>query len=460
MIGHGSAVISRLHLKEVFVAREYAEIIADHIRTFSTTKPEDGEIISRTSLDALGQVYGLGPGSSASFKKPFLFIDGFAIIPVHGLLLNRFPGYWGFVTGYNYIRAMMNAALADDEVQMIVLDVNTPGGEAAGCPELGNEIFAARATKPIVAMIDSDAYSAGCWIATSAGRVILTPSGGTGSVGVVSMHVSLKDYYEKEGVKVTLMFAGEHKVDGNPFEDLPDDVRKEKERVLQKIYDTFVAAVARNRGLDEQVVRDTEARIFRADEALRLGFVDAIQSPAEAISSRFGETEAEDDDDDDPETDDDDEEVSMAKLTDTTETDKGPDEAAIRTDAANAAKTRIKAITTHAEAAGRTELAEHLAFDTELSAEQAGAILAKAPKAVVAVVAPVVETKPAKTAVEPEPNRFAKAMDADEHPDMTNPEPKPGADAGNEEGKRGGRLVAAYNKATGTKPIEKAAAAR
>lgn len=459
MIEHGSAVISRLHLKEVLISPEYAEIIADHIRTFSTTKPEDGEIISRASLDSLGQVYGLGPGSSASFKKPFLFIDGFAIIPVHGLLLNRFPGYWGFVTGYNYIRAMMNAALADDEVETIVLDVNTPGGEAAGCPELGDEIFAARAIKPIVAMVDADAYSAGCWIATSAGRVILTPSGGTGSVGVVSMHVSLKGYYEKEGVKVTLMFAGEHKVDGNRFEDLPDDVRKEKERVLQKIYDTFVAAVARNRGLDEQVVRDTEARIFRADEALRLGFVDAIQSPAEAISSRFGETEAQDDDDD-PETDDD-EEASMAKLTDTTETDKGPDEATIRADAATATKTRIKAITTHTEATGRTELAEHLAFDTDLSVEQAGAILAKAPKAAAAAATPaIVEPKPGKTKTESEqePNRFAKAMDGDEHPEMTNPEPKPGANANDEEGKRGGRLVAALAKATGIKPAEKAAA--
>lgn len=425
-----SAAISRLHLKEVLVAEQYAEIVGEHIRTLHATDTSKGETISKGALQHLNRLY--GGSDDLLFHKPFIFIDGIAIIPVHGLLLNRFTEYWGFITGYNYIRAMLNAALADDAVEMIVLDVNTPGGEAAGCPELAEEIYQARAVKPIIVMIDSDAYSAGCWImsAGTPGRVYITPSGGTGSVGVISMHVSLKGMLENVGVKVTLIFAGEHKADGNPFEDLPDDVRKEKERVLSKIYDTFVAAVARNRGIEEQTVRDTQARIFRADEALRLGFVDAIRSPAEAISARFGEVEQPEDGQDDPEEPE--EEVDNMTtqtpnggtpvITTPTAPDAGaaqPDAAALANASRAAAATereRTKTILTAPEASGKSDLANHLAFDTDLSADAAVKILAKSPSEGKAPA----KSKGGSAADDGKgKDMFAAAMDDAEHPNLT-----------------------------------------
>lgn len=59
----------------------------------------------------------------------------------------------------------------------------------------------------------------------------------------------------------------------------------------------------------------------------------------------------------------------------------GNDAAKITAEATTAALTRAKAILDHAEAKGREDLARHLAFDTDMSADAAAAMLGKAPKA-------------------------------------------------------------------------------
>lgn len=59
----------------------------------------------------------------------------------------------------------------------------------------------------------------------------------------------------------------------------------------------------------------------------------------------------------------------------------GTDVAKITADAAKAANVRAQAILNHADAKGREDLARHLAFETEMSADAANAMLGKAPKA-------------------------------------------------------------------------------
>lgn len=57
------------------------------------------------------------------------------------------------------------------------------------------------------------------------------------------------------------------------------------------------------------------------------------------------------------------------------------DAAAIKAEARAAERERIKAIMGHAEAEGRSALAQHLAFNTDLAPDAAGSILATSPKA-------------------------------------------------------------------------------
>lgn len=338
---------------------------------------------------------------------------GIAVIPILGVLMNRMSWSYGFATGYDYIRSAFNAAMARSEVKGIVFDVNSPGGQAAGNFELAAEIAESRGRKPTMAIVNSMAASGGYSLATAADRIVAMPSAAVGSIGVVSTHVSFEKNLEKEGIEVTFIYAGKHKVDGNPYQSLPKSVKSSMLASVERIYDNFVSVVANNRGIDAQDVRDTEAAMYDSEEALARGLIDAIQTPSEAMASFISG-------------------LSSPTIRKTVMTAKhnsegaevtvtpiaaapvvaAPVEAAPVVAAEVAApvvaaapavdqKARIKTILTSAEAAGRTELAEHLAYETDMAADAVVALLSKAPKA---------EAKQA--------NDFVKVMDSIEHPNV------------------------------------------
>lgn len=360
-------------------------------------------------------------------EKPFAQVGSAAIIPVSGLLLNRFGGSYGWVTGYNAIRSQLFAALADPSVMQIVMDVNSPGGMAAGCFELAEDIRAAREQKPILAIVDGMACSAAYALASQATRLVAAPSASIGSIGVVVMHVSFASMLEKEGVEVTFIHAGDRKVDGNPYQPLSKEARASYQAAVDSYYSLFVSNVAAGRKgkMDEKAIRDTEARVYMAGDALALGLVDAVTTPQAAFAAFVqgggGQEQQE----------------KVTDMTDKTKAEGAGTETVDANAVKKAERARIAAITGHAEAEGRTKLATHLALNTEMSVEEAGAILAASPK----------ETVSAPKAKETD--ALADAMGKIEQPGI-------GPEAGKGDGKTDpvASMLGAWAAATGTK-IEK-----
>ena len=209
--------------------------------------------------------------------RPYTVTNGVLQIPVQGVLLNRFSYAFGrWATGYQYIEKALSRGLTDGNVRAIALVVDSPGGEVAGCFELADKIFAARSQKPIRAFAADHAYSAAYALASSAEEIVVTRSGGTGSVGVVTAHVDYSEALANEGIKVTFVFAGAHKVDGNPYEALPDSVKARMQERIDRIYGVFTSSVSRNRGVEEDDVRATEALTFDAQDSLAKGFADRV----------------------------------------------------------------------------------------------------------------------------------------------------------------------------------------
>jgi len=302
--------------------------------------------------------------------KPFVFHNGIAYIPITGMLINRYSYSWGYVTGYNFVRAQLTAALDDNEVELIVFDVNSGGGMVAGCFELAEDIYQSRSIKPSIAMVDAYSYSAAYALASSATNVYITPSGGAGSIGCLMMHMDISRFYEDFGVKMTLIYSGSHKVDGNSFESLPDTVRQQYQEQVDMCRDQFARLVARNRGIEYQAVMDTEAQTYGAEEALQLGLVDAVTTPLKAVSV-FNEQSRSNDVDD----------MKGSKMTTTTTVGAAEQNQAQQMSAADARKAerqRISEITGCDEAKGKSKLANHLALNTEMSVEDAKAVLAAA----------------------------------------------------------------------------------
>ena len=398
------------HLHIAYLDRDHSNI-ATMLRAVATA--DEKEI--RASFDIrkldLLSAYGFVPGSRGR-DKPFAYSAGTAIIPIHGMLMNRLNWSASYATGYDFIRSQFRAALADQDVGRIVFDCNSNGGLVTGCAELAQEIYDMRGVKPTVAVVDGSSYSAAYFLASAADRVVCTPTGGVGSIGVLAMHVDLSGALEQEGIKVTFLHMGEEKVDGNSYEPLSDRARASIERDIGYHYDLFVGAVARQREVSEDAVRATEARCYLPNEARGVGLIDDIATPTEAVAGFSVQEE------------------SVMELTE-------EQVRAIAREAVEADRARLSGIRSHVEAQGRESLAEHLAFHTNMSVDEAVAILVASPK-----------SAPESATYHPAPTGFSAAMDKLPHPNIT---PDGGGGDSEAEGSVANRILSNYVGMTGRK---------
>lgn len=217
--------------------------------------------------------------------RPYKVANGILSIPVEGVLLNKFPWAIGYATGYEYIHQAMLRGMADDSVKGIALVIDSPGGMVSGNFDLVDRMFAMRGEKPIKAFASDSAYSAAYSIASAADKISVSRSGGVGSIGVVTTHVDYSGALAEAGIKVTFIFAGKHKVDGNSYEPLPEDVRSKIQGRIDALYADFVSIVARNRDMDEKAVRATEADTFMASEAIENGLADETGAFEDAFAA-------------------------------------------------------------------------------------------------------------------------------------------------------------------------------
>ena len=230
----------------------------------------------RIGLPDIGAAVSMPATTSGAAIAP----PGIAIIPVHGTLVRRAIGIEAAsgLMSYGEIAARLDAALADPQVSGILLDLDSPGGEAGGVFDLAARIRAANAIKPVWAHANDSAYSAAYAIAAAASRLTLSQTAGVGSIGVIALHVdqSIKD--AKDGLAYTAIFAGDHKNDFSPHAPLSPHAASTLQSEVDRLYEIFVGQVAQMRGMDSDAVRATEASLLFGDAAVATGLADAVVS--------------------------------------------------------------------------------------------------------------------------------------------------------------------------------------
>lgn len=228
------------------------------------------------------------PSSMNAAKPQQAFTDighGVAVLPVSGSLTHRTRGLDAMsgVQSYKQLSADFAAMMNDSSVRHIVLDMNTPGGSVNGLFDFADEVYSARGLKPISAIVDESAYSAGYAIASAADEIILPRMGGVGSVGVIAAHVDKSAMLANAGIKVTPIYAGARKADGLPDAPLTDGALARIQAEVDRAYDMFLQTVARNRGMSVDAVRATEADVFRGQDAVNIGFADKVMTAKDAL---------------------------------------------------------------------------------------------------------------------------------------------------------------------------------
>lgn len=222
-------------------------------------------------------------------------VNGVAVIPVSGTLVSRgaWVGQSSGLTSYEGLRAQIDAAADDPEVRAVALEIDSFGGEVAGLFDLCARVRALRAVKPVRAYLADCAYSAAYALAAQADRIVISQTGGAGSIGVVVMHVDMSAALAEGGLAVTLIHAGAHKVDGNPYQPLPDAVRAALQTDIDAMRQAFADAVAAGRpALPADAALATEARCYTGAAAIAAGLADDLADPAAAFRTWVGELDA------------------------------------------------------------------------------------------------------------------------------------------------------------------------
>lgn len=219
---------------------------------------------------------------------PYLIVDGIAVIEISGVLIHR--GSWigqsSGQTSYEGIAAQIEAAARDPNVRGLALEIDSFGGEVAGVFDLADQIRAVRATKPVWAFVAEHAFSAGYALASQADRILLPRTGTVGSIGVVVLHADLSGQMDQDGVRVTLIHSGTHKVDGNPYEPLPNAVRDDIQREIDVLRFLFGETVAAGRAdrLSQEAALATEAATYRGTDAVAAGLADEVTDLARGFA--------------------------------------------------------------------------------------------------------------------------------------------------------------------------------
>ncbi|MDX7771218.1 S49 family peptidase [Aeromonas caviae] len=215
-------------------------------------------------------------------------IGGLAVIPVHGILMARrghIDATCTELTSYEWVRMQIATALADERVKEIVLDINSGGGMAVGCKELAEYIFSKRSVKPITALVNFAAYSAAYFVAAACTRVVVSETGGCGSVGVIMEHMEVSKWEQEVGLTFTTFYRGERKKDGTPHEPLSEGAMAAIDHRMDQAYELFVSSVARYRSLSAEQVQATEAALFSGSDAVANGLADELANPQDYLNA-------------------------------------------------------------------------------------------------------------------------------------------------------------------------------
>ncbi|MGL6025863.1 MAG: S49 family peptidase [Vibrio sp.] len=242
----------------------------------------DGNVLDSKAMQ--DEVCGFSKNRPES--RSYHVTGGIAVIPIDGSLVHKLGTLHPYsgMTGYDGVFRKLNEAMSDSDVRGVLLDIDSPGGMVSGCFDLADMIARFREIKPIWSLGYDMHCSAAQMIASSCSRRLITQTGVAGSVGVIMAHTNIKKLLENQGVEITLIKAGKHKADGNPYDALPKDVQAKWESQLESVRTMFATKAANYMGKSVGDVLATEAECFEGQAAVDIGFANEVVNGYDAVA--------------------------------------------------------------------------------------------------------------------------------------------------------------------------------
>lgn len=189
------------------------------------------------------------------------------------------------IYGYTLAATLRDVA-EDDDIEAVVLRVNSPGGSAQASDIIWREMELLREKKPVIVSMGEYAASGGYYISAPADAIVANRSTLTGSIGVFGMLPSVgKALKDKVGITIDGVTTNRHSDMGNGFRSLNDAEYRSLMRGVDRVYERFTSLVAEGRNLTiERVLEIAEGRVWSGGEAQQIGLVDTCGGLTAALA--------------------------------------------------------------------------------------------------------------------------------------------------------------------------------
>ena len=200
-----------------------------------------------------------------------------AVIDVKGTITSDSDSFGTSVANSTAIVKLIRAAVKDDRVKAIIIDLDTPGGEVTASDEIYHELKLCE--KPVVAMMNTMAASGGYYVACGADKIVANRNTMTGSIGVIISTVNVSELLEWAKVKPEFYTSGKMKTMLNPAKPTTEEEQKVIKALVMNAYEDFAGIVAAARNIPLEKITNGElgdGRVFDGKQALENGLVDEL----------------------------------------------------------------------------------------------------------------------------------------------------------------------------------------
>lgn len=217
-------------------------------------------------------------------------VDGVAVVPVSGPIF-RYANIFTEISGATSTQVLatdIRAALDNPYVSGIVLDINSPGGEATGINELANLIHSARGRKPVVAYAGGMMASAAYWLGSAASEVVADATAIVGSIGVVMSYLDTTERDKKSDVRRVEIVSSSSP--DKRLDPASDEGRAKVQSMVDALAEVFINSVAKFRGTTAEKVKSDFGRggVLVGAQAKAAGMVNRIASLEAVIAELAG----------------------------------------------------------------------------------------------------------------------------------------------------------------------------
>jgi protease IV len=174
-----------------------------------------------------------------------------------------------------------------ERVSGIIINFDTPGGQAAGTAMLAATIKEVSKQKPVIGICqDGIIASAGMWLASACQELYVTQvTDQVGSIGAYTTIYDFTGYFEMNGVKIHEIYAPQSSEKNADYRDALKGDYTLIEQDLKFLVDDFIKTVKTNRGqrLNVSFADPFKGKMFNAADAVKVGLIDGIKPMAAVV---------------------------------------------------------------------------------------------------------------------------------------------------------------------------------